>query len=117
MAQTSISIRVDEDVKREAETLFAKLGLTLSSATNVFFKQAVRTQSIPFSISAEQPVSESDDFLSPEEAQRYSSQILELIEQLGIPAIRCDVNDEGHIIADRDKDPELYDWAVNGLGA
>ena len=52
MGQTSISIRVDEDVKREAEALFAKLGLTLSSATNVFFRQAVRTQSIPFWLSA-----------------------------------------------------------------
>ena len=48
MAQTNISIRIDEDVKREAEALFARLGLTLSAATNVFYRQAVRTQSIPF---------------------------------------------------------------------
>jgi len=52
MAQTNISIRIDEDVKREAENLFSKLGLTLSSATNVFFRQAVRTQGIPFTLSA-----------------------------------------------------------------
>lgn len=52
MAQTNISIRVDEDLKRETEALFAKLGLTLSAATNVFYRQAVRTQSIPFNISA-----------------------------------------------------------------
>lgn len=48
MAQTNISIRIDEDVKRDAENLFAKLGLTLSAATNVFYRQAVRTQGIPF---------------------------------------------------------------------
>ena len=48
MGQTNMSIRVDEDVKREAETLFAKLGLTISAATNVFYQQAVRTQGIPF---------------------------------------------------------------------
>ena len=52
MAQTSISIRVDEDIKKDAEALFTKLGLTLSSAANVFFRQAVRTQSIPFPLSA-----------------------------------------------------------------
>ena len=52
MAQTSISIRIDEDIKKDAETLFSKLGLTLSSATNVFFRQAVRTQGIPFPVSA-----------------------------------------------------------------
>ena len=48
MAQTSISIRVDEDIKKEAEALFSKLGLTLSAATNVFYRQAIRTQGIPF---------------------------------------------------------------------
>jgi len=51
MAQTNISIRIDEDVKKEAESLFANLGLTLSSATNVFFRQAIRTQGIPFPLS------------------------------------------------------------------
>ena len=55
MAQTNISIRIDEDVKKDAEALFAKLGLTLSSATNVFFRQAVRTQGIPFQITAIEP--------------------------------------------------------------
>lgn len=35
-------------LKKEAETLFAKMGLTMSAATNVFYRQAVRTQGIPF---------------------------------------------------------------------
>ena len=52
MAQTNVSIRVDEDVKKDAEAVFAKLGLTLSAATNVFYRQAVRTQGIPFHLSA-----------------------------------------------------------------
>ena len=50
MAQINISIRIDEEVKKEAEALFAKLGLTISAATNIFFRQAVRTQGIPFPI-------------------------------------------------------------------
>ena len=48
----SITIRIDEDVKREAESLFNKLGFTISSATNVFFRQAIREQAIPFNIKA-----------------------------------------------------------------
>ena len=52
MAQTNISIRVDEEIKKDAESLFAKLGLTLSAATNVFYRQAIRTQGIPFHITA-----------------------------------------------------------------
>jgi len=52
MAQTNISIRIDEDIKKDVEVLFAKLGLTLSAATNVFYRQVVRTQGIPFPLTA-----------------------------------------------------------------
>jgi addiction module RelB/DinJ family antitoxin len=55
MGQTNISIRVDEDVKKEAEILCAKIGLTLSAVTNVFYRQFVRTQGIPFPITAVSP--------------------------------------------------------------
>ena len=55
MGQTNISIRIDEDVKKDAETLFSKLGLTLSAATNIFYRQAVRTQGIPFILSVIEP--------------------------------------------------------------
>ena len=49
---TSITIRIDEEVKKEAETLFNKLGLSISGAANVFFRQAIREQAIPFQIKA-----------------------------------------------------------------
>ena len=48
----SINIRIDEDVKHDAEILFEKLGLNMSSAINVFFRQAIREQAIPFQIKA-----------------------------------------------------------------
>jgi len=50
MAQTNLTIRIDEDIKREAETLFNRIGLNISSAINVFFRQAIREQSIPFEL-------------------------------------------------------------------
>jgi len=34
---TNISIRVDEDLRKDVEALFSEMGLTLSVATNVFF--------------------------------------------------------------------------------
>ena len=55
MGQTNISIRVDEDVKKEAEILCAKIGLTLSAVTNVFYRQFIRAQGIPFPITALEP--------------------------------------------------------------
>ena len=52
MAQTNLTIRIDENIKRDAEILFNNIGLTMSAAINVFFRQAVREQAIPFSIRA-----------------------------------------------------------------
>jgi len=47
---TSISIRVDEDVKRQAEDIFNKLGMNLSIAMNLFLHMAVRYGGIPFDL-------------------------------------------------------------------
>lgn len=50
MAQTSINIRIDEDIKKEAETLFANLGMNISTAVNIFVRQALNERGIPFKI-------------------------------------------------------------------
>ena len=50
MAQTNLTIRIDEEIKRDAEFLFNRIGLNISSAVNVFFRQAIREQSIPFEL-------------------------------------------------------------------
>ena len=47
---TNLTIRIDDDVKREAETLFEQLGISMSAAVNIFFRQAIREQAIPFPI-------------------------------------------------------------------
>lgn len=50
MAQTNLTIRIDEDIKSEAEILFNRIGLNMSSAINIFFRQALRMQAIPFEL-------------------------------------------------------------------
>jgi len=49
-AQTNLTIRIDEEIKSEAEALFNRIGLNMSSAINVFFRQALRMQAIPFEL-------------------------------------------------------------------
>ena len=48
MPTTSVSFRVDTALKKEAEELFQDFGLSMNSAFNMFLKQAVREQGIPF---------------------------------------------------------------------
>ena len=52
---TNLTVRLDSKLKQDAETLFNELGMTLSGAVNVFLRQAVRVQGIPFEIRREKP--------------------------------------------------------------
>ena len=45
---TTISVRVDEGVKREVETLFEDMGMNISTAINMFFRQSILEGAIPF---------------------------------------------------------------------
>lgn len=55
MATTSMTIRIDEDLKNQFEELVNDLGLNLTSAVTAFAKQAVREQQIPFKLSKNVP--------------------------------------------------------------
>ena len=50
MAKVSTNISLDEDLKKEAQALFAEFGLDLTTAITIFLKQSVREGRIPFSI-------------------------------------------------------------------
>ena len=55
MSATSMNIRMDSEVKEQAERLFAQFGLNLTTAVNMFLRQAVREQAIPFALKLETP--------------------------------------------------------------
>ena len=52
---TNISIRMDADLKAQADALFAELGMNLSTAFNIFVRQSLREGGIPFEVKLEQP--------------------------------------------------------------
>lgn len=54
MATTSITIRMDENLKKQAELLFDDMGLNMTTAFTIFTKAVVRQGKIPFEISADQ---------------------------------------------------------------
>ncbi len=57
MTPTSTNIKIDPVLKQEAQALFESLGLSFSAAINIFLRQAVREQAIPFRVGIPQPVS------------------------------------------------------------
>lgn len=55
MSNVNVTIRMDSELKKQAEELFSDLGLSMTTAFIAFTKQAVREQRIPFNISRNMP--------------------------------------------------------------
>ena len=49
----SFSVRLDSQLKADAEELFGELGLSLGSALNIFLRQSVRLKGFPFHVGLE----------------------------------------------------------------
>lgn len=86
MAVTSTNIKIDPELKREAQALFEGLGLNLSTAVNIFLRQAVREQAIPFRIGTPYPNDETlraiEDVQKGNDLSRAFSSVDELMEDL-----------------------------------
>lgn len=50
MANINVTIRIDDQLKEQADQLFDDLGLSFTTAINVFVKQSLREGRIPFEI-------------------------------------------------------------------
>ena len=70
MAATNLSIRMDAETKRQAEQLFDSLGMSMSTAFNIFVRQALRVRGIPFAITENAPEPEMSSALR--EARRIA---------------------------------------------
>lgn len=76
MAQ--ISMRMDDDLKKQAEALFEDLGLSISAAVTVFFKQSLRQGGIPFEITTDPFYSKSNiEYLTKSIAEFGEGKVVE----------------------------------------
>ncbi len=56
MAKVSTNITIDSETKAKAQELLADLGLDLSTAVNIFLRQMVRENALPFTVRRESPM-------------------------------------------------------------
>jgi len=50
-----MTLRIDPELKEQAAALFNSLGLDLSTATGIFFRQALRCHGLPFEVKVDDP--------------------------------------------------------------
>jgi DNA-damage-inducible protein J len=51
----TLHVRINKEIKKQAETILNELGLSTGEAINVYFRQIINTNSIPFTIRAKTP--------------------------------------------------------------
>ena len=86
MSQTTINVRIDEDVKKGLEKFCSEVGLNVSVAVNMFAKAVIREQRLPFDVALNMPNAETkeaiDDVKNRKNLSKPFSSVGELMEDL-----------------------------------
>lgn len=77
---TNFTVRMDNEIKKQCETIYGELGINLTTAINVFLRQSIRVGGFPFSVRIEQPnketrvaMLEAEQLVCDPSVKRYSN--------------------------------------------
>ena len=87
MAQATFSVRMDESLKTEFETLCNYFGMNMSTAINIFARAVVNEKRIPFEIAA-------TDLFSPENSRKMFAEIRKQAKDNGVSDMSMEEIDE-----------------------
>ena len=82
MSSVNMTIRMDKDTKEKAQSLFSKFGLNMTTAINMFLKQSIRSESIPFDLTLNIPNRETVKAINDVKNNRNMSKAFSSIEEL-----------------------------------
>jgi len=98
-AKSNINVKIDTEIKEQAARLLGRMGIDQTTAIDMFFRQIIAERRLPF-----QPVVN-----------------LTLDEQIVAAALKSEpkkvelmADADGNILVNKERNPEIYDWAVNG---
>lgn len=76
MAGSRLNIRIDEKLKEQAKEVYSELGMDLTTAVTIFFKQTVRDGGLPFRPHLENP----DSILARKQAENGEGETFSSVE-------------------------------------
>lgn len=85
MSQTTVSIRMDDDLKRSFDRICNELGMSMSTAVTMLAKKMTREQRLPFELSV-------DPFYSEQNMTRLRKSVAEM-ESTGGTIHEVDLDD------------------------
>ena len=86
---TSMNIRIEPNLKKQVEEILTDLGMNISDAVTIFFKQIVLTDSIPLQIKRPkfnketlEAIKEADEIMKHPENYKSYNNVYEMIEEI-----------------------------------
>ena len=77
---TNLNIRMDKEIKDQADKIFQELGLNMTTAINIFLRTAIREKGIPFTLKLDNPNEETkkafiegDNMINDSNVKGYTS--------------------------------------------
>ncbi len=81
MKTSNLSIRIEPNLKNEAEEVLSNLGLSLSGAVNLFFKQIILNNGLPFEVKMPTKKPMEYELLTDEELEEKLDTAIKEVEQ------------------------------------
>jgi len=97
--KSTVNVKIDANVKSTAATLLAGMGLSQTTAIEMYYRKIIAARTLPF---------------QPEPLPSNKEQVLALIKSKNIPNITLPADENGHAFIDKEKHPDLYNWASEG---
>jgi len=98
--KSSVNVKIDTGVKTLATHLLENMGLDQTTAIDMFYRQIIAERRLPFQPSMPPPT--------------LDEQIVAAALKRNPKRVTLQSDENGNVIIDKEKYPDLYDWAVNG---
>jgi len=98
-AKSNINVKIDTEIKEQASQLLGRMGIDQTTAIDMFFRQIIAEHRLPF---------------QPTVNLTLDEQIVAAALKSNPQKIELTTDADGNILVDKEKNPEVYDWAVNG---
>jgi len=97
--KSTLNVKIDRHVKETAAQLLESMGLDHTTAIDMYYRQIITERRLPF---------------QPKSSLSLDEQIRAAALKRSPKRVTLQTDENGSVIIDKDKHPDIYDWAVNG---
>ena len=98
-AKANVNVKIDANVKELASRLLARMGLDQTTAIDMFFRQIIAENRLPF---------------QPAVLPTLDEQIIAAALKSNPKRVTLETDKNGNVLIDKEKTPDIYEWALNG---